>query len=187
MAPNANELPSTTINNQPTLTLSWIPGLSPKLRFDYKKAGYKPVFKSNDNLKIILTSNNKPKLPPNSHPRVFKIGCSCKRPYIGETKKKICTPGDQHNINTLDGSIEKSAITAHSINCTGQIEWENVKTNKVTPNRINRKVREVPEIQHQECGPSKRGIKLDDGQYATTKFWTPFFKYLRKQLILLGM
>ena len=31
---------------------------------------------------------------------------------------KICTRGDQHNKNTLDGSIEEYAITAHLINCT---------------------------------------------------------------------
>ena len=24
-------------------------------------------------------------------------------------------------------------------------------------------------------------MNLDDGQYVTTKFWTPYFKYLRKR------
>ena len=54
-----------------------------------------------------------------------------------------------------------------------------MKTIKVESNRFDRKVREALEIQHQKCGPSERGINLDDGQYVTTNFWTPFFKYLR--------
>ena len=72
-----------------------------------------------------------------------------------------------------------TAIIAHSINCTGQIEWEKMKT-KVEPNRFDRKVREALEMQHQDCGPSKGGINLNDGQYVTTKSWTPFFKYLKR-------
>ena len=83
---------------------------------------------------------------------------------------KICTRDDQHNKNTLDGSIEESAMTTHSINCTGQIEWDNVKTIKVESKRFDRKVREALKIQHQECGPSKGGINLNDGQYVTTNF-----------------
>ena len=93
------------------------------------------------------------------------------------TKLAVCVKG--HTSEKLKcrsahvGSIEKSA---HSINCTGQIEWENMKTIKVDHNRFDRKVREALEIQHEECGPSEGGINLDDGQYVTTKtFCIPFF------------
>ena len=51
---------------------------------------------------------------------------------------KICEGGNQHNKNTIDGSIETSAVTAHSISFTGQIEWENMKTVKVVHNRFDR-------------------------------------------------
>ena len=47
---NANELPSATMNKQQTITLPWISGLSPNVRYVYKKAGYKAVFKCNHNL-----------------------------------------------------------------------------------------------------------------------------------------
>ena len=46
-----------------TISLPWVPKLSPKLRKIYKKAGYKVVFKSYNNLQQILTSKNKTKLP----------------------------------------------------------------------------------------------------------------------------
>ena len=54
---DANE----TLNKLPITTLPWIPGLSPKLRKAYKKAGY--VVKSNKNLQKFLTSKNKSMLP----------------------------------------------------------------------------------------------------------------------------
>ena len=66
---DANETP----NKLPIITLPWIPGLSPKLRKAYKKAGYKTVFKSNKNLQKLLTSKNKSILPMNSYPGVYKI------------------------------------------------------------------------------------------------------------------
>ena len=49
-----------------TITLPWIPGISPKLRKAYRKAGYKTVFKSSSNLRNMLCSKNKTKSPPNS-------------------------------------------------------------------------------------------------------------------------
>ena len=52
---------------------------------------------------------------------------------------------------------------------------------KVERNRFNRKVREALEIQLHECGPEKGGINQDDGQYVNTKFWMPYFKYLREK------
>ena len=57
----------------PIVKLPWIPGISPKLKRVYKKAGYKTVFKGNANLQTILTSKNKVLLPKNSHSGVYKI------------------------------------------------------------------------------------------------------------------
>ena len=91
-----------TMTNEPdttkqTITLPWIPGLSPKLRKNYKKAGYKTVFKSGASIKRLLTSRNKSKLPKNSQPGVYKIPCPCTpQPYIGETKLQIRTRTEQH-------------------------------------------------------------------------------------------
>ena len=86
------EVSNTTLpeETQPgeTITLPWIPGVSPRLRKVYKKAGYRVAFKSGRNIGNILTSRNKSKLPGNSHPGIYKIPCSCgKTPYRGETKK----------------------------------------------------------------------------------------------------
>ncbi|XP_065679047.1 uncharacterized protein LOC136093746 [Hydra vulgaris] len=52
---NKTEIPSNS-NNLPTISLPWIPIISPRLRRIYRKAGYKTAFKSNANLKTLLTS-----------------------------------------------------------------------------------------------------------------------------------
>ena len=45
-----------------TISLPWIPGLSPKLKKVYRKAGYNVVFKPNKNLQIQLMTKNKTRL-----------------------------------------------------------------------------------------------------------------------------
>ena len=42
---------------------------------------------------------------------------------------------------------------SHSINCTGHIEWENMKTIKVEPNRFDRKVRRTRTHTHTHLSP----------------------------------
>ena len=57
------------------VVLPWVPGLSPKLRKSFRNAGYKVVFKSSTNLKTLLTSRNKSKLPHLSQPGVYMTTC----------------------------------------------------------------------------------------------------------------
>ena len=101
-------------------------------------------------------------------------------PYIGETKFKICTRGNQHRKNMTQNILDYSGIVQHSQLCGKGIEWESLTTLKVETNRFERKVREALEIQYHECGPNKGGMNPDDGQYVT-KLWTPYFKYLRNR------
>ena len=167
-------------NIMQVITLPWIPGLSPKLRKIYRKAGYKTVFKSNANLKTLLTAKNKTPLPKNSMPGVYRIPCQCKDKYIGETKLKVDTRKLQHVEDTQNEKWNKSAIADHKRKCTEGVIWENTETVKIEPNRFDRKVREALQIQLEECGPEKGGMNQDNGQYVKTKFWMPYFKYLRE-------
>jgi len=92
---------------------------------------------------------------------------------------KVCTRGEQHHKNVIKDKVDDSGIVIHSRKCSEEIHWENIKTLKVENNRFDRKVREALEIQYQESGPGKDGMNLDDGQYVKTKFWLPYFKFLR--------
>ena len=109
-----SETPPDTKNESITITLPWIPGVSPKLRKVYEKAGYKTVFKSGNNLKNTICSKNKTQLPRNSYPAVYIVNCRCKTPYTGETKFKICSRGDQHRKNVIQNKIDYSGTTQHS-------------------------------------------------------------------------
>ena len=67
-------------NALPTVSLLWIPVLSPKLKKIFRKVGYRIVFKLNPNLSSLLTCENKSKLPHNSQPGTYLI----------ELLKKVC-------------------------------------------------------------------------------------------------
>ena len=164
-----------------TITLPWIPTISPKLKKAYRKAGYKVVFKSSKNLQTILTSKNKSKLPKNSFPGVYEIPCGCGiTPYRGETKMKISTRSTQHEESVRKEKWDNSAIALHSKHCNENISFEKTKTIKVIYNRFDRKVRESLEIQKNRCHQRDGGMNLDDGQYVNTKFWLPYFTFMRK-------
>ena len=112
--------------------LPWIPGVSPKLRAIFRKAGYKAIFKSGSNLQTLRTKNNKSILPVNSNPGIYKISCTCGQTYIGETKMKVSTRIKQHQKSSFDGNTEHSGVCAHDANCTGDIMWEEKETQSWT-------------------------------------------------------
>ncbi|XP_066916006.1 uncharacterized protein [Clytia hemisphaerica] len=143
--------------------LPWIPGLSPKLRKSFRNAGYRTVFKSGSNLKTLLTSKNKSRLPPNSHPGVYMIECECGKRYVGETGLKISTRVSQHKKNVEDEKWDISGITNIAKDCTQGLNWNGARLLKTEENKFDRKVREALEIQFRQTAPhSDHGLNLDD-------------------------
>ena len=85
--PVSNEDESRNQENGETVTIPWIPGVSPRLKKAFRKAGYKVVCKSGRSIGNILTSRNKTKLPENSYPGIYTIPCSCgMTPYRAKRK-----------------------------------------------------------------------------------------------------
>ena len=177
---NCNITNKSQVQDQ-TITLPWIPKLSPKLKKNFKKAGYQVVFKSQSNLRNILTSKNKCSLPANSNPGVYKITCSCdNKPYIGETKIQVRNRVKQHMDQVEKGNHKNSALAFHAMTCKEGINWDKAETIKIERNKFQRKVREALEIQKNRASKEEGGLNLDQGQYVNTKFWLPFFQYLEK-------
>ena len=167
--------------NRETITLPWIPGISPRLKKAYRKAGYKVAFRSGQSIGSILTTRNKSKLPPNSRPGVYEVPCSCKIPaYRGETKKRVSTRLGEHRTYIEKAEWKKSGVALHSNQCSGKIEFEKAKTVAVINNKFERKIRETLEIQKHDCFKDDGGMNPDRGKYVTTKFWYPLLKYLKK-------
>ena len=178
-----NQQSSIEINNK-IVTLPWIPQLSPKLRKSFKEAGYRTVFKSSANLKTLLTSKNKSKLPKLDHPGVYMIDCNCRKKYVGETKLKIATRMEQHQKSITDKKWNSSGVSFHAKTCKQGFQWDNVSVLKIEDKnkKFDRKVREALEIQFQDTSPhSELGLNQDDGQYVTTNFWKPMLSHLKEK------
>ena len=166
-----------------TVTLPWIPGVSPQLKKAFRRAGYKVVFKANQNLQAILSKKNKVKLNPNSQPGVYKIPCSCRKvpPYIGKTKLRVSTRVDQHKEYVEKGQWSRSGAAKHAQTCPSRMMFNEAETIKTENRHFERSVREALEIQRHRSAPRYGGINLDDGQYLKTTFWMPYMNWLSKE------
>ena len=160
--------------NHPVVKLPWIPGVSDKLKKSFKKAGFKAVFKSGNNLSTILTSKNKCKLPQNSSPGIYNLKCSCGKNYIGETKLQVATRIKQHQRNSFLGNTAHSGLCNHDSVCDGEIMWGEVATIKIEPRYYERKIREALEIQRHDA--IRNGCNQDTGQYMDNEFWLPIYR-----------
>ena len=159
------------------VSLPFVKGVSNKLRKVFKKAGFTTMFKSGRNLSSMLTSRNKPKLPPNSLPGVYRIPCKCCGRYVGHTGKQISTRDIEHQKAVFNGNTKKSALAVHTETCQQGIDWENVCTLSAQPFYYRRAVMEALEIQREEvCNSQHKIINPQAGQYVTTNSWKPLLK-----------
>ena len=165
-----------------TITLPWIPGVSPSLKKVFRKAGYKVAFKAGANLAAILSKKNKVQLPKNSHPGIYRIRCPCGvPPYIGKTKLRIRTRIKQHEEYVAKGQWKKSGSAQHAQNCEEGPLFEDAETVAVESRYFERSVRESLEIQRHRSAPKFGGMNQDDGQYLKTTFWMPFMDFISKE------
>ena len=165
--------------NEPTkfVSLPFIPNLSNKLKNVFRKAGFTAMFKSGRSLSSILTSRNKPKLPKNSYPGVYRVPCNCRNNYIGHTGKQVSTRGTEHEKAVFTGNWGHSALSEHTKECHEGIDWEKFCTLSTQPYYYRRAVMEALEIQREEvCKPDHKIINDRAGLYVTTDTWKPFLK-----------
>ena len=166
--------------NQTYTSLPWIPGLSQKLKKAFRKAECTISFKSPRNLESILTSKNKPEMPPNSQPGVYFVPTGCKKGYTGETKKQILTRNREHE-KSLFKNDKADAIAEHQDKCGCEIDLTLTKTIAVEPTWYRRKVREALEIRRLKTGPEEEtGINRDLGDYVTTNTWSSLFTKINR-------
>ena len=162
-------------------SMPYIPGISQQLKNVFKKAGCKLSFKSPRNLCSILTTRNKPQLPPNSQPGVYFIPTECRKGYTGETKKRVTTRNTEHAKAVFKGDVEHDALAAHNQECNCETRWEDTKTIAIEPVWFRRKVRESLEIRRLKTGPDQQnGLNQDNGDYVTTNLWNCLFNQINR-------
>ena len=158
-----------------TVVIPWIPQLGPKLRRIFKKHNVKVVFKSAPNLKSLLC-NNKSKLPPNSHPGIYKLDCTCGASYIGESKKKISSRLEEHQ-KDIEKRKWSSGCSEHRRDCSGTFEWTSDVTIAIQNDDRLRKVREALEIKRLKTGPDQPlGLNRDTGTISNSNSWNALFR-----------
>ena len=159
--------------------MPYVPGLSGPLKKAFRKAGCKLAFKAPRNLSSILTSRNKPLLPPNSKPGVYFTPTGCKKGYTGETGKQTDTRKTEHAKAIFTGDVKNDALAAHSSVCDCTDRLEETQMLAVEPVWYRRKVREALEIRRLKTGPNdEHGINKDNGDYVTTNTWDPLFNQI---------
>ena len=165
-----------------TVTLPWIPGVSPSLKKAFRKAGFKVAFKAGANLQTILSNKNKVKLPPNSNPGIYKIPCPCGvPPYVGKTKLRACKRIGQHQEYISKEQWERSGAAQHARTCPSGPDFGSATMLKAESRHFERSVREALEIQRHRSAPKFGGINQDEGQYLKTSFWMPFMDTITKE------
>jgi len=152
-----------------------MPGVSAGLKNAFKKSGCRDVFKSNKNLGDILTMKNKPRLPSNSHPGVYKVDCSCGEVCVGEAELRVATRINRHGgQHSFLGQCGESAVADHTKGCGGIVKWDSEQNAVEVGSRcFGRRVREALGIQYRQYNPRYGGINRDDGTCVTTSFWRP--------------
>ena len=123
----------------------WIRNIGAKIKKEFKKVIKDITFTSGKNLKSILFQK-KPKLLPNSHPRVYQLDCSCNGRYIGESKKNVLTRCIEHQQDSMKGNLESSGAIEHTKEFHGQFNWIHPRTIALMSKMYKRKVREALEI-----------------------------------------
>ena len=170
---------NTTITPTQYTSMPYVPGLDGPLKKAFRKAGCKLAFKAPRNLSSILTSNNKPKLSPNSNQGVYFTPTGCNRGYTGETGKQIDTRNNEHAKAVFNGDVKTDAIAAHASVCGCQVRFDDTQVLAVEPVWFRRKVREALEIRRLQTGPNDtHGINKDNGDYVTTSTWKPLFNQI---------
>ena len=169
-------------NKNNFVSLPFVPNLSQQLKNVFSKAGFTVMFKSGRKLENILTARNKPKLPKNSYPGVYKIPCKCKSNYIGNTGKRISSRGNEHEKAIFMGKWSHSALAEHSKECQQNVDWTNFETLSTQPYYFRRCIMESLEIQKEEvCNAENKIINDRAGLYVTTDAWKPLLKKLNNK------
>ena len=84
---------------------------------------------SNANLKTLLTSNNKCKLPDNSLPGVYLTSCKCGKKYVGETSLKVSTRMEQHKKTIRDEKWDLTGISRDLYDRSKEALWKRTLIN----------------------------------------------------------
>ena len=103
---------------------------------------------------------------------VYRIPCSCRLAYIGETKRSLETRLKQDQAATRRGETDKSAIAEHAWEKQHCPQWDNITILDHARNHTNLLVKEALHI----ALAGQRSLLNRDQGTAITDCWRPLLK-----------
>ena len=141
---SGNSTQSEEEEKEPMMVVPYISGLSEDISW---KFGIRTVFRSSMTLRDHLTMV-KDRLPDMFQSRVvYRIPCSCRKFYIGETIRRLETRMKEHKDACEKGLTERSAIAEHAWNEHHPIERKAAATVDKAKGRKELALKEVLHIQ----------------------------------------
>ena len=161
---------------QGQVTIPYVKGTSERLRRTLKQHKIGTSFKPINKISQMIIHPKDPIPKEDTCGVVYEVGCkNCKKTYVGETGRKLCTRIAEHQKDFVTSStpgvntratrtrsateVHKSAITDHMIQNNHLPDWNNTKVLARETNNTIRRIREAIWIR------KKDNMNRDEGAY----------------------
>lgn len=126
------------------VSIPFIDGLFDKIKKEFRQHNIQVVGKGDHTLKQSLLTKLKDAVPKHLQSGlIYKVTCSCKMVYVGQTIQRLHKRMDGHKYNVKIKNETHSALCEHLIRTDHQVDWENVKILCKEPKQKNRDVMEM--------------------------------------------
>ncbi|KAJ8912740.1 hypothetical protein NQ315_016695 [Exocentrus adspersus] len=147
------QIEKTSHNNQQrqnpvaNMTISYIPGVSEKLKKLGNNFNIRTAFKTNNTLRSILTHTKPIKKEQNEKNCIYQIPCQCGKHYIGETSRPLDVRIKEHKNYVRYYQVDRSHLAQHVWDNHHQINWKEAGIIQKQQNFGKRKLKESACIQ----------------------------------------
>ena len=122
------------------------------------KTSFKPLKTIKQNMRFV-----KDKIDPHKSKGIYKIECSCRKCYIGETGRSFQTRIKEHGSDIKNERIDTSALAEHSLKTRHHICLEDTKILATENHLFKRRVREAIEIRKHPSNLNRdSGLELSE-------------------------
>ena len=146
--------------DQPTLHLPYVKGVSERIEWSCRHLGIKTIFKSRGTLREALVHTKQPQPALKKKGVVYQVPCAdCGCVYIGETGRTLEKRLSEHR-GAVKRNDSKNGIAVHAWKTQHKVDWEAATVKQVEVNYTRRKIIEAIHIKKQkftsnlDCGRS---------------------------------
>ena len=154
-------------NHSPGITayLPYIQGVTDKIARILSKKEIKTTFRPPETIKQKMRSV-KDNLDHRKYKGVYKIECSCRKCYIGETSHSFQVRIKEHGADIKNERICTSVLEEHSLKTKHHVRLEDTKILAKEGHLFERQIREAIEIRKHPSNLNRdKGLELNDNWF----------------------